>query len=176
MNAGILINLSSSAWVSEEGTITVKGTTGLGMGIFINTNSTLHVEGKIISENNSGSECAGIQVQRSSNLTLQGSNLSVNIQNNSGIGINILQHSSAQLDPGIEIHDNTGDGLFIGDNSMLYAKGTGVKNNGGKGISADDGSSVKCNSSVITGNTGATLITHLEFALLLIKTQLVIFP
>jgi hypothetical protein len=146
---GLLVFLSSSAMFDDGSSIEVRGSGGNGIQIY--ENSELRAEGTVVSENNAH---AGIMAMRSSTLVLYGASLPAEIRNNDGIGIDISHNSTGRFNPGTVIHDNSGDGLLVHKESCIYAEGFKVQNNGGKGLSGDDGSNVHCVNATINGNTG----------------------
>lgn len=153
---GIILTLSSGLW--SEGSITVQGTTGAGLGIFIQQASAFYVyRGDLTVQNNSGTYGDGIMVARDSNLDLRGSSLNIVITNNGKNGISAYQASSIRLDAGVKVNSNGTNGIAILQQSVLYASSVEVKYNSGWGITGDDGSSVDCNNSIITNNSSGAV-------------------
>jgi hypothetical protein len=158
---GLAVARSSSVFIENEGSFTARSIKGDGQGIYIAETSSVRVRGNVLIENNEGDYCAGIFVARQSSLRLSGSNLSVEILNNKGFGIWAVHQSTVWIGPGVKIHNNTNDGLNIYLNCELFADNLFVQDNGGRGITANDGSIVRCNNSTITGNAGGDV--NLEF-------------
>jgi hypothetical protein len=154
VHTGIRLSLSSSLF--SDGSITVQGTTGAGIGIFIHQASAFHASGGDLTvQNNIGTYGDGIMVARDSSLDLRGSSPNVLITNNEKNGIAAYQASSVRLDSGVKVNQNSGNGIGIFQQSTLFASSIEVKNNLGVGIGGDEGSSIDCQNSTITGNNPA---------------------
>ena len=79
-----------------------------------------------------------------------------------GVGILIVENSFVNAQGGLlTVEDNDGSGI-VATRSSGFMTGTeisiNIRNNGGRGILADDGSTVNCNNATITGNTGGDVL------------------
>jgi hypothetical protein len=144
----------SNLRINSSAEVTVKDTTGYATGIKVREGSSMLAWGaKLEIKDNKGIDGVGIMVLRNSHVRLAGAGLDAKIFNNDGHGVEIGQNSSGRFDLGTKIYSNRNDGMNINSNSMFYAQGIEVTGNDGRGIAADDGSSVGCNSCTICGNT-----------------------
>jgi hypothetical protein len=127
-------------------------------------NALFRSYGTLLIENNKdGSINCGIYACRNSTVSLfPDSGADVKIQNNADHGIAIHLNSVGRLEPDVTISGNTGNGVRLLQNGLLWASGTVISTNDESGIWASDGSSAHCNNCSITGNTGGDV--RLEWA------------
>jgi len=152
---GMFVFNSSSLGIADTAKVTVTGTTGgYGVGISVLDSSSLNAwGGTLVVENSAGTYGHGVWALRGSNVEFLGTNLSVEIRNNGGSGVQILQNSSGRFGDGTVIHENAGEGILVYGDSMLDASDIRSQNNGKFGISSD-GSTIAIRTSTISGNTG----------------------
>jgi hypothetical protein len=154
-NIGLSINTSSSATIFMPASITVRGTQGgYGTGIFLCDNSVLRSFATLLVENNgNGSLNCGIYACRNATATMfPDSSTDVKIQNNVSYGIAIHLNSVGRFQGNVNVSGNTDHGVRLLQSSLIDASGIGISPNQGAGISATDGSSVRCFNCTITGN------------------------
>jgi parallel beta helix pectate lyase-like protein len=141
--AGIILYNNSSAEITD-----VEVTDSGAIGIVVQNNSTAILKGNISS---TGSGSNGVAVQSGSTLEIRGA--SVHASDNGGNGIDIVDsqaimfgfpESQGSL---LTVHNNAGDGVFVGTGSLSFFGGIGfatisASNNGGSGISIGLGGGV----------------------------------
>ncbi len=147
---GLIISESSSASINDANITTDNNSLH---GINVAGSSALFSYNSTIFANNNAID--GIHTMEVSSLNLFDSNVTTSGNGRNGISIHL--NSNGKFTGGVGSQGNTVDGLSIRDNSMLLSKALTVNSNTRNGISLDNGSSINCCNSVISGNNGDDL-------------------
>lgn len=159
---GICVNTNSAFNNEDTANIIVKDTTGEGNGIGLWSDSVLNANGgTFVIQNNSN---CGIGIGSNSTLQLRnfGSGISVNISNNL-YGIGVYEASNFRADGAISVSNNTNNGIEISRESSARMQGITIENNGGRGLSLNNGANVDVTSSTVKGNNAGTGDIYIGF-------------
>jgi hypothetical protein len=145
---GLLIALTSTVLVGEASTMTVSNSIN-GSGLRVFDNSTLRVNGTVVSANNA---IDGLLILRGAVVRVEGANAQMQLLSNLGRGVRLGENAVGQFFNGTIISDNGGVGIESDGGSIVESSGATISGNGagaGPDILASFGSRLTLNGNAI---------------------------